>query len=152
MKNLTTINKEKCNKNIYHTFLTKLDESDISLDRKIVVYQYLSSFLNKKLNLNKSFNTITVLFAKLFITDYNFLIEYILHKYLDEQEHKCNINKNTETCKKKCPNLRQNIKNLNDMNKPPLFNKDEFNNKKSLIIKLLNEYYKKKCSYFGKFF
>ena len=38
------------------------------------------------------------------------------------------------------------------MKKPQVISENEFNNKKALIIKLLNEYYKKKCSYFSKFF
>jgi hypothetical protein len=140
----------KYNENIYDSFLEKLDESDISLGKKIVLYEYLSSIFNKNINLNKSFNKIEDLFKQLFMTKYNFLIKYILYKYLNNQEHKCNINKSTETFKTKCPNLKINIGKLHEMKKPLIFNETEFNNKKNLIIKLLQEYYNKKCTFIGR--
>lgn len=131
-------------------FLKKLDQSDILFEKKIIIYQHLFNMFNqyKNVNLNKSYGSITDLFTKLFMINYNFLIEYILYKYLNEQEHKCNINKSTETCKKMCPNLKENIEILKNMKNPPIIAKQEFIEKKTLIIKLLKEYYSEKCSVF----
>ena len=55
------IEKYPLNKNIYNKFLKKLDESDISLDRKIIVYQYLSYINN------------------------NYVIEYIINKFTENE-------------------------------------------------------------------
>lgn len=143
------LNRKQLYKNI-DNFLKKLDQSDISFEKKFIIYQHLFNMFNqyKNVNLNKSYGSITDLFTKLFMINYNFLIEYILYKYLNEQEHKCNINKSTETCKKMCPNLKKNINILNNMEKPRIIDRQDFIEKKTLIIKLLNKYYSEKCSVF----